>query len=70
MGKLNFEKPFQFRSFIEIFYCDMTRLRNTILNYCGLCQQMKAIKPMKIEGQGLFKNQLNFKISINFITVT
>ena len=31
MGQLNFRKPFEFRSFSEIFYCGMTKLRNTNL---------------------------------------
>ena len=32
MGQRNFEKPFEFHNFNEIFYCGMTRLRNTIFN--------------------------------------
>ena len=31
MGPLNFKKPFEFNNFSKIFYCDMTRLRNTSL---------------------------------------
>ena len=41
-----------------------------ILNYCGLCRYVKAIKPKKIVGQSLFKNHLNFKILKKFFTVT
>ena len=32
MGQRNFKKPFEFHNFSEIFYCGMTRLRNTNLN--------------------------------------
>ena len=28
MGQRNFRKHFKFHNFSEIFYCDMTRLRN------------------------------------------
>ena len=31
MGQLNYKKPFELRSFSEIFYYGMTRLRNTNL---------------------------------------
>ena len=39
----------------------MTRLRNTILNYCGLCRYVKAIKTKKVVTQSLFKNNLKFQ---------
>ena len=39
----------------------MTKLRNTTLNYCGLCRYVKAIKLKKIVGQSLFKNHLKFQ---------
>ena len=39
----------------------MTRLRNTILNYCGLFQYVKAMKPKKIVGESVFKNHLKFQ---------
>ena len=32
MAQRNFKKPFEFHNFSEIFYCDMTRLRNTKLS--------------------------------------
>ena len=32
MGQRNFKKPFEFYNFTEIFYCEMTRLRNTNLD--------------------------------------
>ena len=46
----------KFLNFDEIFYCGMTRLRNLILNYCGLCRYVKRIKPKKVVRQSLFKN--------------
>ena len=55
MGQRNFKKPFEFHSFSEIFYCAMIRLRNTILNYCGLSQYVKAVKLKKIVGKSLLK---------------
>ena len=42
------KKHLKFLNFDEIFYCGMTKHRNSILNYCGLCQYVKAIKPKKI----------------------
>ena len=48
----------------------MTRLRNAILNYCGLCRYVKAIKPEKVGRQSLFKNHLRFQNSIKLFTVT
>ena len=39
----------------------MTRLRNTILNYCGLRRYVKAIKPKKVVGQSLPKGHLKFR---------
>ena len=32
MGQHNFKKHFKFHNFSEIFYCGMTRLRNTNLS--------------------------------------
>ena len=32
MGQLNFKKPFEVDNFSEIFYCGITRLRNTNLD--------------------------------------
>ena len=42
----------------------MTGLSNKILNYCGLCGYVKAIKPNKVVTQSLFKNHLKFQ---NFV---
>ena len=70
MGQRNFKKPFEFHNFSEIFYCGMTRLRNTKLNYCGLRRYVKSIKPKKVVRQNLFKNHLkfqNFSIQYSFL---
>ena len=73
MGQSLFKKHSKFQTFDEILYCDMTRLRNTILNYCGLCRYMKVIKSNKVVRQSLFKNHLKFEkfnIQLIFFTVT
>ena len=54
MGQLNFKKPFEFHSFSEIFYCGMTRLRNTTL-VVFIQYQYTAILRNKSKGQSLFK---------------
>ena len=61
MGQSLFKKPSNFQSFNAIFYFGMTRLRNTIFNYCGLRRYVKAIKPKTNMGQSLFKNHLKFQ---------
>ena len=38
-----------------------TRLRNTVLNYCGFCRYGKIINPNKLVTQLLFKNHLKFR---------
>ena len=43
MGQHNFEKPLEFHNFSEIFYCDMTRLRNTKLSVLIRCQYTRTI---------------------------
>ena len=45
-----------------MLYCGMTRLRNTILNYCGLCRYVKAIKSKKVVVA--LRIISNFKISM------
>ena len=61
MGQSLFKKHPKFQNFNEIFYYGMTKLRNMILNDCGLCQYMKVIKPKKVVRQSLFKNRLKFE---------
>ena len=51
----------------------MTRIRNTILNYCDLYRYVKAIKPKKVVRQSRFKNHLKFQnlnIQYSFFAVT
>ena len=43
MAQRNFKKPFEFHNFSEIFYCDMTRLRNTKLSVFIRCQYTRTI---------------------------
>ena len=62
MGQLNFKKPFEFHSFIEIFYCDMTTLRDTNLNVFIQCQYSRTILRKKNMGQSLFKKHSKFQI--------
>ena len=61
MGQSLFKKHSKFQNYNEIFYCGMTRHRNSVLNYCGLCRYVKAIKPKKVVRQSLFKNHLKFQ---------
>ena len=66
------KKHSKFLNFDEIFYCGITRHRNSILIYCGLCRYVKAIKSKKVVRQSLFKNHkvLKFLYSIKFFTTT
>ena len=60
----------KFHNFDEIFYCGMARLKNLILNSCGLCRYGKAIKPKKVVRRSLFKNHLksqSFNIQQSFL---
>ena len=52
-GTESVNEAFKILNFDEILYCGMTRLRNTILNYCSLCRYVKAIKPKKIVRQSI-----------------
>ena len=49
MGQNLIKKHSKFVHFDEMFYCGMTRDRTLILNYCGLCRYVKAIKPKKFK---------------------
>ena len=55
MGQCNFKKLFEFHSFSEIFYCGMTRHRNTNLDVFIQCQHTRTILRNKNMGQSLFK---------------
>ena len=52
-------KHSKFLNFDKIFYCGMTRLRNSILNYYSLCRYVKAVKPKKVIR--IFENHLKFQ---------
>ena len=59
MGYRNFKKPFEFRSLSKVFYCGMTRLRNTYLSVFTQCQYTRTILRNKIMGQSLTLTWLN-----------
>ena len=61
MGQSNFKKPFEFHNFSEIFYCGMTRLRNTKLDVFIQCQHTRTILRNENIGQSLFKKYSEFK---------
>ena len=50
-----FKKHSKFQNFDEIFYCGMTRLRNTYLDVFIQCQHPRTILLNKNMGQSLFK---------------
>ena len=55
MGQRNFKKHFKFHDFSEIFYCSMTRLRNTSLILFIQCEYTRTILRDKNMRQTLFK---------------
>ena len=55
MGQRNFKKPFEFHNFSEIFYCGISRLRNTNLDVFIQCQHTRTILRNGNMGQNLFK---------------
>ena len=59
IGQSLFRKPFEFHNFSEIFYCGMTRFRNTILDVFTLPVHMIYFK-RKNMGEGLFKKHSKF----------
>ena len=61
MGQSLFKKHSKFQNFDEIFYCGMTRPRNTNLDVFIQCQYTRTISRKKNMGQSLFKK--HFKIS-------
>ena len=61
MGQGNFKKPFEFNSFIEIFYCGMTRLRYTSLGVFIQSQYTRTILKSKNMRQILFKKHTKFQ---------
>ena len=52
------------QNFDEIFYCGMTRLRNTNLDVFMQCQYTRTILTNKNMGQSLFKKHSKFRWNI------
>ena len=69
MGQSLFKKHSKFQNFNEIFYCDMTRLRNTNLDIFIHCQHTKTILRKKIWDRVCLRNTQNFKNSLKYFTV-
>ena len=61
MEQRKFKKPFEFNSFNEMFYCGMTRLRNTNLGVFVQQKHTRNILRNEIMGQGLFKKYSKFQ---------
>ena len=70
MGQSLFKKHSKFQNFDEIFYCGMTRLRNTNLGFFIQCQYSRTILRKKNKGQSLLKKHSKFLIFNKFFTVT
>ena len=62
MGQRSFKKHFKFHNFSEIFYCGMTRVRNTNLSVFIQCQYTETSLRSKNMGQSLFKKLSKFLI--------
>ena len=60
----NFKKPFEFNSFSEICYCDVTRLSSTGLGIFMQCQYIRIILRNKNMGQSLFKKHSKLRWNI------
>ena len=61
MGQSLFKKHSKFQNFNEIFYCGMTRLRNTYLDVFIQCQHIRTILRKKNMAQSHFKKQSKFQ---------
>ena len=61
MGQSLFKKHSKFQNFNEIFYCGMTRLRNTNLGVFIQCRHTRTILRNKNMGQSPFKKHLKSK---------
>ena len=64
-----FNKHSKFESFNEIFYCDMTRLRNTNLDVFIQCQYTRTIIRNKNIDRVCLRNNQNFKNLMKYYTV-
>ena len=62
MGQSLFKKHSKFQNFDEIFYCGMTRLRNTNLDVFIQCQYTRTVSRKKNMGQSLIKKHSKFLI--------
>ena len=60
-GQHNFEEPFEFHDFSEIFYCGMARLRNMNFDVFIQCQDTWTILRNKNMGQSLLKKYSKFQ---------
>ena len=60
MGQSLFKKHSKFQNFNEVFYCGMTRLRNTSLNVFIQRQYTRTISRKKNMGLNLFKKPSKF----------
>ena len=66
MGQRSLKKHFKFRNFSEIFYCGMTRIRNTNLSVFAQCQYTRAILRNTNMRQRMFKKHSKF---LNFYEI-
>ena len=62
MAQSLFKKHPKYQNFDEMFYCGMTRLRNTNFNVFIQCQYTRTILRNKIMGQSPFKKHSKFEI--------
>ena len=61
MGQCSFKKHFKLHNFSAIFYCGLTRLRNTNLSVFIQCQYTKTTLRNKNTGKSLFKKHSKFQ---------
>ena len=61
MGQILFKKHSKLQNFDEIFYCGMTRPKNTSLDVFIQCHSTKTILRKKNIGQNLFKKHSEFQ---------
>ena len=69
MGQSLFKKHSKFQNFDEIFYCGMTRLRNTNLDVFIQCQYTRTIIRNKNIDRVCLRNNQNFKNLMKYYTV-
>ena len=60
IGQSLFKKPSKFQNFSEIFYCGMTKPRNTNLDVFIQCQYTRNISRKKDMGQSLLEKHSKF----------